>query len=283
MPEFTTVRYEQVAEHIVRITLNRPQKRNAQNHTMTYELNDAFDAACADNDVKVIILAGSGPHFNAGHDQVQRGELSDIRTVGTWYGYDLPGIEGLMSRNKETYFDLVWRWRNIPKPIIGQAHGKTIGGGLMLLSICDIIIASDDAEFADPTVSGGSNGVEYFGHPWDFGARRAKELLFTGGWFSAQDAYDAGFVNRVVARERLEESVLAMARRIARQPSIGLKLSKEAVNGALDAQGQYTALRAAFSLCSINHAQILLRGRPEGLEGELPLRRVLARSDDPPA
>src|SRR5690349_5385731 len=105
MREFTTIKYEAVADHVVKVTMNRPDVRNAQNHTMTYELNDAFDEACRDNDVKVIILAGEGPHFNSGHDQVNRGSHEDIETVGTWYGYDLPGIEGLMSRNKETYFD----------------------------------------------------------------------------------------------------------------------------------------------------------------------------------
>jgi enoyl-CoA hydratase len=273
MKSAKTVRYEVVEPHIVRITLDRPDKRNAQNHSMTYELNDAFDAACRDDDIKVIILAGEGPHFNSGHDQIERGEHDDIRTVGTWYGYDLPGIEGLMSRNKETYFDICWRWRNIPKPIIAQAHGKTIGGGLMLLWVCDIIVASDDAQFADPVVAIGCNGVEYFGHPWELGPRKAMEFLLTGDYFSAQEAKEAGMINRVVPRDQLASTVLAMARRIA------TKLAKEAVHAALDAQGQYPALRAAFSLCSIGHSQMLIKGLPasdDPVRRTLPLKDVLA-------
>jgi enoyl-CoA hydratase len=263
MTEFTTIRYEHVEDHIVRVLLDRPDKRNAQNHTMTYELNDAFTEAAADDDVKVILLGATGPHFCAGHDQLNRGTHDDIRTVGTWYGYDLPGIEGRMSRNKESYFDMCWRWRNIPKPIIAATHGKTIAGGLPLLWITDIIVASEDATFADPTVHVGVNGVEYFGHPWELGARKAKELLFTSDYLTAEEARELGMVNRVVPREQLEQTVLEMARKVAAKPSLGLKLAKEAVNGMLDAQGQYAALRAAFSLCTIGHAQIDLVGRPE--------------------
>jgi enoyl-CoA hydratase/carnithine racemase len=263
MTEFTTIRYEPVEDHIVRVLLNRPDKRNAQNHTMTYELNEAFDEAAANDDVKVILLEAVGPHFCAGHDQLNRGTHDDIKTVGTWHGYDLPGIEGRMARNKETYFDMCWRWRNIPKPIIAGAHGKTIAGGLPLLWISDIIVASDDATFADPTPYVGVNGVEYFGHPWEFGPRKAKELLFTSDYVTAQDAHTLGMVNHVVPRNQLRETVLDLARKTARKPSLGLKLAKEAVNGMLDTQGQFAAMRAAFSLCTIGHAQIDLVGRPE--------------------
>lgn len=280
-PEFTTIRYEVVEQHIARVVLSRPEKRNAQNHTMTYEMNRAFDLAAADNDVKCIILSGDGPHFSSGHDQIQRGEISDIETVGTWYGYDLPGIEGVMSRNKETYFDICWRWRNIPKPIIGLAHGKTIGGGLMLLWICDIIIAADDALFADPVVAIGCNGVEYFGHPWELGPRKAKEILFTGNFFTAQDALRSGMVNQVVPQDQLDEAAMTMARRIATKPTMGLKLAKEAVNAMMDAQGQYNALRAAFSLCSLGHAQLFLAGRPPGVSGSRLLKNVLEPEEKP--
>ena len=268
--EFETVIYEPVEEGVVKVTMNRPEKRNAQNHKMTYDLNRAFDLAAADDDVKVVILAGAGPHFNSGHDQINRGEAEDIETVGTWHGYNLPGMEGLVSRNKEVYFDIMWRWRNIPKVLIGQAHGKTIGGGMMLLWICDIIIASEDALFADPVVNIGCNGVEYFAHPWELGPRKAKEFLFTGDFFSAAELEKTGMINRVVPRDQLEAETLRMARRIAEKPSWGLKLAKEAVNGMLDTQGQYPALRAAFSLCSLGHAQLMatrgLASRGEGKE-----------------
>jgi enoyl-CoA hydratase len=267
MAEFETIRYEPVEPHIVRIVLDRPEKRNAQNHMMTNELNRAFDIAAADDDVKVIILAAEGPHFCAGHDQITRGEPSDIEPVGVWHGYDLPGIEGPMDWHREEYIDSHWRWRNIPKPLIAAVHGKTIGGGLPLLWICDIIVASEDASFADPAVMFGVNGVEYFGHPWEFGPRKAKELLFTSDFLTAQEARGLGMVNQVVARDELDETVLAMARKIAEKPLLGLKLAKEAVNGMLDIQGQHNALLSAFALCTIGHAQMQIVGRLEFGDG----------------
>ena len=93
-----------------------------------------------------------------------------------------------MAWEEEVYFQMCWRWRNIPKPVIAAAQGKTIAGGLMLLWVADVIIAADDAQFSDPVVGMGVNGVEYFAHPWELGARKAKELLFTGDFVSAEDA-----------------------------------------------------------------------------------------------
>ena len=281
MSEYSTIRYENVDDDIVRVVLNRPEKRNAQNHTMTNELNRAFTTAAADDAVKVIILSAAGPHFCAGHDQVNRGNDEDIETSGTWFGYGLPGIEGRMSRNKETYFDTFWRWRNLPKPLIAAAHGKTIGGGLMLLFVADIIVASDDATFADPAPQIGVNGVEYFGHPWELGARKAKELLFTSDFITAEEARQMGMVNRVVPRDQLDDAVVEMARKAARKPSLGLKLAKEAVNAALDAQGQFAALRAAFSLTTIGHAQMMLTGVTRGNYGPGFLNSETGRVNEP--
>jgi enoyl-CoA hydratase len=258
------IRVERPGERVARIVLSRPRKRNAQTFSMLYELDRAFRAATSDDDVRVIILAAEGPHFSAGHDQVDRGVPSDIKTTGSWFGYDLPGLEGTMARNREVYFDLCWRWRNIPKPVIAEAQGKSIGGGLMLLWICDLIVAASDATFADPTVAIGCNGVEYFAHPWELGSRKAKEMLFAGAWLSASEAKRAGMVNRIVAPDELSGYTLALAEQIAQKPSVGLKLAKEAVNTMLDAQGQYGALKQAFLLCTIGHAQLMLVGRPEG-------------------
>jgi enoyl-CoA hydratase len=259
--EFKTVVYTPLEEGVVRILLNRPEKRNAQNITLLYELNDAFDLAAADDSVKVIVLSGAGPHFSSGHDQKGMGPNSDIRTVGTWHGYDLPGLEGLLAHNKEIYFDLCWRWRNLPKPVIGQAQGKTIGGGLMLLFICDLIVAAEDAMFADPVVNMGVNGVEYFAHPWEFGPRKAKELLFTSDFITARDLERTGMISRVVPAAELEEATLQLARRIAQKPSLGLKMAKEAVNVMLESQGQYQALKAAFNICVMAELDFITSGK----------------------
>jgi enoyl-CoA hydratase len=129
----------------------------------------------------------------------------------------------------------------------------------MLLWIADVILAADDALFSDPVVAMGANGVEYFAHPWEFGARKAKELLFTGDWVTADDAHRMGMVNQVVPAGELRDAVMAMARRIATRPSFALKLAKESVNQTLEAQGQWTALRAAFSLQHLAHAHNQIR------------------------
>jgi enoyl-CoA hydratase len=164
------------------------------------------------------------------------------------------GVEGHMAFEEEFYLNMCWRWRNIPKPVIAACQGKTIAGGLMLLWVCDLIVAADDALFADPTVGMGVNGVEYHAHGWELGPRKAKELLFTGDWWTAEEAHRLGMVNHVVPRGELHEFTLALAHRIAQRPAMALKLAKESVNQMLEAQGQWNAFRAAFSLQHIAHA-----------------------------
>lgn len=257
-----TLRYEVLEPGdggVAVITLDRPETRNAQDKRMTYELNACFDDASRKADVKVIVLQAAGPHFSSGHDLRDRESFDLFDPVSTSGGYDRDGQEGHMAWEQELYFEMCWRWRNIPKPVIAAAQGKTIAGGLMLLWIADVILASDDALFSDPVVGMGVNGVEYFAHPWEFGARRAKELLFTGDFLTADDAMRLGMVNHVVPRDELHDAALSLARRIATRPSFALKLAKESVNQTLDAQGMWTALRAAFSLQHLAHAHNRLR------------------------
>jgi enoyl-CoA hydratase len=226
---------------------------------MTYELNACYDSAARDSNVKVIVLRAEGKHFSAGHDLRDKSNHLDFPQVFPQSGFTGEGQEGMMAHEEEVYFNMCWRWRNIPKPVIAAAQGMTIAGGLMLLWVADIIIAADDATFSDPVVAFGVNGVEYFAHPWEFGARKAKELLFTGDTFTAQEAMDAGMINRVVPAAELDSVTMAMAAKIATKPGFALKLAKESVNQTLEAQGQYNAFRAAFSLQHLGHANNKLR------------------------
>jgi enoyl-CoA hydratase len=252
--EFQAIRYEQPAAGVARIVLARPEARNAQDKRMLYELNAAFDRAARDNAVKVIVLSADGPHFSSGHDLRDRSNIADFEPVGTWGGFDLPGAEGYMAVEHEIYLGLCWRWRNLPKPTIAQVHGKTIAGGLMLMWVCDLVVASEDATFSDPVVAFGVNGVEYFAHPWEVGIRKAKEMLFTGAAIGAAEAHALGMLNHVVPRAELEKFTLELALRIASRPSMGLKLAKQSVNQAQDAQGFWTALQAAMSLQQLGHS-----------------------------
>ena len=245
---------DEVTYQVARITLNRMDVRNAQDKSMLYELNDAFDLAAQDDDVKVIVLSANGPHFSSGHDLADQTSMADFQPVSNWGGFGKPGAEGYQSQEEEIYLGLCWRWRNLPKPTIAEVQGKVIAGGLMLVWVCDLIIASDDATFSDPVVAFGVNGVEYFAHPWEFGVRKAKELLFTGGRISAAEAKSCGMVNHVVPRPELTSFTQQMAARIAQRPSMGLRLATQSVNQAQDAQGLWTALQSSMGLQQLWHA-----------------------------
>ena len=252
--EYETLQFELPAPGVARILLDRPDTRNAQDKRMTYELNAAFDRVAADDDVVVAILGATGPHFSSGHDLRDRTPMSEFTPVSNWGGAARPGAEGYMAAEEEIYLQMCWRWRNLPKPTIAQVQGKAIAGALMLAWVCDLIVAADDALFSDPTVAFGVNGVEYFAHPWELGPRKAKELLFTGQAFTAEECRALGMVNHVVARDELERFTLALAERVAAQPQMGLKLAKQSVNQAVDAQGFWSALQAAMSLQQLGHS-----------------------------
>ena len=256
MKEFQTILYETPAQHVARIVLNRPETRNSQDTRLLYELNDAFDIAAQDDTVKVIILAANGPHFSAGHDlreQNSHQKMSEFETVGTWCGFTCAGAEAQMAREKEIYIGFSERWRNVPKPTIAAVQGRCVAGGLMLVWPCDIIIASDDAQFSDPVVSFGIGGVEFFQHPWEVGVRKAKEMLFTSDFLSAEEAKQLGMVNQIVPKEKLQDAALEMAAKITKKALFALKLTKEAVNVAQDVQGRAQAMQTSFALHQLAH------------------------------
>jgi enoyl-CoA hydratase len=256
----STVRYEDAGDGVARLVLDRPETRNAQDKRLLYDLNDAFDRAAADDGVRVVILAADGPHFSSGHDLRDAGSpMTPFRPVGCWGGFDLPGAEGWLAVEEEIYLGLCRRWRDFPKPTIAAVQGKVIAGGLMLVWVCDLVVAGDDAEFSDPVVAFGVGGVEYFAHPWELGHRKAKEMLFTGAAIPAAEALRLGMVNHVVPRAELDVFTGDLARRIAAQPTMGVKLAKQAVNQTLDAQGQWTALQAAFGLHQLAHSHNMQR------------------------
>ena len=251
------VEYE-VRDATAIVTMNRPEYRNAQNSAMTYALDDAFRQAVEDDAVNVIVLAGAGEHFSAGHDIGTPDRDVDVHYDNTavlwWDHVGRSGGDLRYAREMEVYLGMCRRWRDIPKPLIAMVQGACIAGGLMLAFVCDLIVASDDAFFADPVVRMGIPGVEYFAHPWVLGPRAAKEVLFTGDRFTAQRAYEWGMVNRVVARDALEIETLSLASRIAAMPQFGLALTKRAVNQCEDAMGMRTGMESVFGLHHFAHA-----------------------------
>jgi enoyl-CoA hydratase len=269
--EWERVRYDRPADRVGRVTLTRPEAANAQDYLMLTQLNEAFDVAARDEEVRVIVLAAEGRHFSSGHDLSQAApDMKALPTIGTQCHFDAPGAEGYMAREAEMYVGLCWRWRNLSKPTIAQVQGKVIAGGLMLVWPMDMIVCSEDATFSDPVVAFGVNGHEYFVHPFEAGARLAKEMLFTGRSLGAQELFDRGMVNKVVPREELESATLELASHIAKRPMFGLTLAKQSVNNSLDAMGMYTAVQSAFGLHHVAHSSNMqVHGMlvdPEGLK-----------------
>ena len=260
-----TTTYEVVRPHVAKIMMNRPGVRNAQDHQLTYDLNACFDQAAQDNDIKVVLLGGEGPHFSAGHD-LSAPSQPEHPPVGTWGLSDEEGVHRRYSLEQEVYLGLCRRWRDMPKPTIAMVQGKCIAGGLALAWVCDLIVASDDAAFIDPVVGMGVCGIEYFAHPYELGVRKAKELLFTADWWSAEEAHRLGMVNHVVPRAELETFALAMACKIAEKPALALKLAKQAVNTARNNMGERATMDTSFALHHLCHDRLaeLGAGVPTG-------------------
>jgi enoyl-CoA hydratase len=251
------VRYE-VEGAVAWVTMERTRFNNVQNSQMTYALDDAFRRAVDDDAVKVIVLAGAGKHFSAGHDIGTPGRdvTLSFERRHLWYDHvNKPAAEFLYTREQEVYLGMCRRWRECPKPTIAMVQGACVAGGLMLAWVCDLIVASDDAFFQDPVVRMGIPGVEYFAHAFELPPRVAKEFLFLGARLSAQRAEQFGMVNRVVPREQLEAATREWAQQIAQMPRLGLALTKQAINHVEDLRGKRTAMDAVFHMHHFAHAQ----------------------------
>lgn len=257
MPAADDIVLYAVEDGVATVTMNRPRYHNAQNSKMTYALDAAFRRAVDDDAVRVIVLAGSGKHFSAGHDigTPERDAHESFERVHLWPDHvGKPGAEFQYVREQEVYLGMCRRWREIPKPTIASVQGACIAGGLMLAWVCDLIVASDDAWFSDPVMTMGIPGVEYFAHAYELHPRIAKEFLFLGEKMGAERAHQMGMVNRVVPLARLRDETMAIARRLVQQPRLGLTLAKQAINHVEDLQGKRTAMDAAFAWHHYAHA-----------------------------
>jgi enoyl-CoA hydratase len=240
------------------VTMNRPRYANAQNSQMTYALDAAFKRAAGDDAIRTIVLRGAGKHFSAGHDIGTPGRdahvsQSDRRSL--WWDHSgKPGAEHDYVREQEVYLGMCRRWRELPKPMIAAVHGSCIAGGLMLAWVCDLIVATDDAKFADPVLTMGIPGVEYFAHAFELHPRIAREFLFLGRRMSAERAYQLGMVNRVVPADQLESEVREMCDYLATLPAFGVALAKQAFNQAEDLMGKRSTMDAVFHMHHLAHA-----------------------------
>jgi enoyl-CoA hydratase len=212
---------------VLRIRMNRPDKLNAQNPTLIEEMDAAFTAGGADPDVRVIVLSGEGRAFSAGHDL-------------EYPGYDRRGYtyHSRVDMERGLFLDKLLRIRNLPTPTIAQVHGHCVAAGLMLACMCDLIVCDETARFSNPVVAMAMAGVQLLIEPWEIGARKAKELLFTAEAIDAAEAHRLGLVNRVAPGGRLEDEVDALADRIASLPAFAVRTVKKSINDTLDFMGQ---------------------------------------------
>jgi enoyl-CoA hydratase len=262
MSDYRYLTYEVFDEGtIVRIMLNRPEARNAQNRGMLVELDHAFMAAEADDTVRVVILGGHGDMFSSGHDMGSK-LFFEERTPGpnahpstVVNGGTRLGTEKRMLQEWHHFFTNTMRWRALRKITIAQVQGGVFAGGLMLMWACDLIVGSDDVVFCDVVGTRlGMCGVEYFAHPWEFGPRKTKELMLTGDTIDVNEAHALGMVSKIFPRASLAENTLDFARRIAKVPTMTALLVKESVNQTVDQMGFSNAMASCFTLHQLNHS-----------------------------
>jgi enoyl-CoA hydratase len=236
---FETIRSE-VDGAIATITLARPEAANAQSSMMIEELDAAFDAADADDSVRVVVLAAEGKHFSAGHD------LKEILAGTEKWAAMRATPEGKLRHEQVMYWDKLVKIRDFRKPTIAAVQGTCAAAGLMLACMCDLIVAADDARFSNPVARMSGVGVELLVEPWELGARKAKEFMLCATTLSATEAERYGLVNRVVARADLATEARALADQVALVPAATAEAIKASVNNMLDGAGQRESWRFHF-------------------------------------
>lgn len=235
MAEDPRVLYEtRLDGRIAVVTMNRARYRNPLSQQMMGELDEAFERAEQDPDVRVILLRGDGPTFSGGHDlgspdALETREERQNEPMGRRY-----------PRTRGMDVDPHLRWRNIPKPTIAIVQGACIYAGWMLASAMDVIFAADDAQFL-PT------NFAYFAVPWDIGARRAKYLMYDNRFLTAQEAMEWGFVQEVHPAEELEAAAMAYASRVAQQDPFQLRMMKHSIHQMEEIQGFTAHVMSSFS------------------------------------
>jgi enoyl-CoA hydratase len=236
---FETIRYD-VDGAVATITLDRPDAANAQSSEMLTEIDRALDLVDDDDTVRVLVLAGEGKHFSAGHD------LKEILGGTSDWARMRATPEGKLRHEQVMYWDKCVRLRDFRKPTIAAVQGTCSAAGLMLASMCDLIVASDDAVFSNPVARMTGVGVELLVEPWDLGPRKAKEFLLCAESLDAAEAERLGLVNKVVPRAGLATAAREMADRVALVPPVTAEAIKETINHMVDLQGQRESWRYHF-------------------------------------
>lgn len=240
---------------VARVTLNRPEKRNAISTPLRTELLAALQANDNDPDVGVTVVRGAGACFSSGYDLSSA--LMDDPPL-----YSAPGDGQWARQANDTWFS-IW---DLAKPVIAQIHGYAIAGATELASACDLVYVADDAAISYPVVRVASP-PDWQYHTVLLGMRRAMELMLTGDPISGVEAERIGFANRAYPAAALEDEVLAIAARIADIPSDLTQINKRSIHRAFDVWGARAAIRAGTELQALaGHTATAARFRANALE-----------------
>lgn len=223
--------------HVRRLTLNRPEKRNALSNELRSEIFAALEAADRDESVRVTIVRGAGPCFSAGYDlsaDAARQPLPFHTAAGA----------GQWARHVVEGAFRIW---DLAKPVIAQVHGWCLAGGSELAAACDLVYVAEDAQIGYPPVRMMSPPDNQF-HAWLCGLRPAMEMMLTGDAIGGTDAVRVGFANRAFSPPRLEEEVLAIAERVAKIPTDVQQMNKRSVHRAMELMGLRAAIRAGTEI-----------------------------------
>jgi len=227
------------APRVRRLTLNRPEKRNALNHPLRGQLIEALHAADLDDDVRVTIVRGAGTCFSAGYDLGGGNEGHEMPH------FTAPG-EGQWPRHVTETWMGIW---DLQKPVIAQVHGYCLAGGSELATGCDLVYVAEDAKMGYPAVRFGVPDMQF--HAWLLGMRAAMEMMVTGDSISGTEAVRLGWANRAFPEADLDSEVLEVAQRISLLPTDIVQLNKRTVHRAMDHMGLRQAIRAGTDICAL--------------------------------
>jgi enoyl-CoA hydratase len=255
------------APGVRRITMNRPDKRNALNHALRGGILDALREGDADPDVRVQIVRGAGKCFSAGY------ELGG-GNAGLDMPYYTPGGDGQWPRHVTEGWMSIW---DLAKPVIAQVHGYCLAGGSELATGCDLVYVAEDAQIGYPAVRFGVPDMHF--HAWLCGMRAAMEMMLTGDAITGIEAVELGWANRAFPADQLDDEVLRMAERIALVPTDIAQLNKRVVHRGMEVMGLRTAIRAGTELCALGTRQESLRAFTTEMRSGL--TQALQRRDEP--
>ena len=238
-----TVLADDPSPRVRRLTLNRPDKRNALSHALRSRLFDLLRQADADPEVRVVIIRGAGKSFSAGYDLAQ-----DKTETPPW---PISTADGAWARHVLAgWFEMM----DMATPIIAQVHGYCLAGGTELATACDLVYVADDAQIGYPPVRSMSS-PDMAWHPWLLGMRRAMEAMLTGDSMSGAEAVEAGFANRSFPADSLDAEVLSIAERVAKVAPDLQALNKRVVHRAMDAMGMREGMRATADINALGFHQ----------------------------